>query len=122
MAKKRRSTRKRTKRKVVRRKKPRSAAQKRATAKGTAALKKYWAKKKRKSKKNPVRRRKVGAQTKRVAAKRGPYFIKRGVRWFDGAGFTRDKASAASYASLAACKRIASKIANKTGGNVAIYG
>ena len=63
-------------------------------------------------------------RTRARAAARVPgrFFLKRGVRWFDGAGFTRDKGSAASYASMTAAKRIANKVANKTGGNVAIYG
>ena len=43
------------------------------------------------------------------------YAIKQGGRFYDGAGFTKDKKQAALWMDLGRCKRIAQKVADATG-------
>jgi len=108
-------------------------------AKGRAALKKKRAAAKRK---NPVRK-KARRVAKKKTAKRRPsrathpkaraalrkprnpvkpssrvkphYAIKQGGRFYDGAGFTKDKKQAAMWMDLSRCKRIAQQVADATG-------
>jgi hypothetical protein len=48
-----------------------------------------------------------------------PYFLKRGTRFFTGAGFG-DKSKAVRYSNPAAAKTIAQKLANATGASIAV--
>lgn len=43
------------------------------------------------------------------------YAIKQGSRFYDGAGFTKDKKQAAMWMDLGRCKNVAQKVADATG-------
>lgn len=120
------------------------ATRKKRSAKQIAATKKLVALNKKRAKKRTKKR--VGtSQTKRSMATGKPptkrlkkrraknteagyypnpksrrVFIKRGSRYFNGAGFSASKANAASYTSEKAALTVARKIADKTGESVTL--
>jgi len=126
------------------RKKRRTAKQIAAFKKMRAGLKRWQKANPRKGAQRPVRRkvgrrvvargaRKVGRRTvarrvipragvRRAAPAAKRFYLKRGIRWWDGAAFTRSRAGAASYDTMTAAKRIATRVANATRGNVSIHG
>lgn len=117
------------------RKKKRKAtpAQLRALAKGRAVMKKRRAQKRKAPKRKKVARRRnpaYGNYQKARAVARGSrrvnpvkstyYTIRRRGYYFTGDGFSADSRAAALFQSVKAAKRVAQKLADRTGDEMAI--
>lgn len=125
---------------MAKKKRKLTAKQKAALAKGRAALRA-----KRRGKKNPARRKKrvtrrkvapthpkARAALRKKTKRKNPvspssrvkphYVIKAGSRFFDGAGFTKNRADAAAWKSLKRCRKIAQMVADATGKQCTIEG